>query len=157
MDKTEWKLYGALYGDEPVPSQGEINAALKRRNHTLASSLGDQESEAHAQAKLVAYLRKNSILFYHVPNGGYREKKEAWALKGQGVQPGVPDIVIPIPRKPYHGLYIELKREKGGVISVAQQWWLKQLQIQGYAAGVVRGYQNAVNLVLAYLAKPRWE
>jgi hypothetical protein len=158
MDKTDWKLYGALYGNESPPTQAEIDAALKRRQgRSLAHSIGDPESEATAQAKLVAYLRRNNILFYHVPNGGYREKREAWALKGQGVQPGVPDIVIPIARKPYHGLYIELKRQSGGVISSAQEWWLKQLVMQNYRAKVAKGFEEALREVLNYLSLPKWE
>ena len=145
MDKTTWKCIDALYGNGTPPAQ------------IIRSSSGDPESEARIQAKFVTYLQKNNILFYHVPNGGYREKKEAYSLKLQGVQPGVPDIVIPIARKPYHGLYIELKRKSGGVTSSAQRWWLNELNLQGYAAFVAKGLEEAINLLLAYLERPRWE
>src|SRR5699024_826416 len=45
-----------------------------------------------------------------VPNGGARNIVVARKLKAEGVQRGVPDLCLPVPRGPYHGLYIELKR-----------------------------------------------
>lgn len=48
-------------------------------------------------------------IIHHVPNGGSRNKIEAAKLKGQGVLPGVWDIVCPVPVVPYAGLYIEMK------------------------------------------------
>src|SRR5699024_10256580 len=49
-----------------------------------------------------------------VPNGGARNIVVARKLKAEGVQRGVPDLCLPVPRGPYHGLYIELKRAGGG-------------------------------------------
>ena len=45
-------------------------------------------------------------LMYHVPNGGYRNKAEAGRFRAQGVKSGVPDIVLPVARGGWHGLYI---------------------------------------------------
>lgn len=60
-------------------------------------------------------------LMYHIPNGGARSKATAGRLKAEGVKAGVPDICLPVSRDGYHGLYIELKRERGGKISQARQ------------------------------------
>jgi len=51
-------------------------------------------------------------LFFHCPNGGKRNAKEAAKLKGMGVLPGVPDLLL-IHNKTLYG--IELKAEKGKV------------------------------------------
>ena len=56
-------------------------------------------------------------LLYAIPNGGKRAIKTAIALKAQGVKSGVPDMCLPVARGGYHGLYIELKRQKGGTVS----------------------------------------
>lgn len=60
-------------------------------------------------------------LMYHIPNGGQRSKSEAARFKAAGVRAGVPDIFLPCPRSRYHGLYIELKRVKGGRVSGDQE------------------------------------
>ena len=68
-------------------------------------------------------------LMYHVPNGGKRSKSEAARFRAMGVKAGVPDIFLPVGiqkldsvdrgqytiiRTKYNGLYIELKRQRGG-------------------------------------------
>lgn len=46
---------------------------------------------------MFAHLRQRAapgVFAFHVPNGGYRRPREAAMLKGLGVTPGVPDIII---------------------------------------------------------------
>jgi hypothetical protein len=91
-------------------------------------------------------------LMYHVPNGGSRNPKEARNLKQQGVKPGIPDICLPVARKGYHGLYIEMKRRKGGKISAEQAQMLGDLREQGYCAWVCKGANDAIELITEYLS-----
>ena len=88
---------------------------------------------------------------YHVPNGGSRNPIEAHNLKLQGVQPGVPDICLPVPRGGYHGLYIELKRRKGGRLSEEQAGWIDRLNRLGYRAVVCKGWDAAREEIEQYL------
>ena len=44
-------------------------------------------------------------LLYHVPNSGYRTATEAARFRAEGVQPGVPDLCLPVARHGFHGLY----------------------------------------------------
>lgn len=67
-----------------------------------------------------------------------------------GVSAGYPDIFIPYPVGEHHGLYIELKRQKGGVVSDAQKDWLDFLSKQGYFTAVTYGLDEAKNVVLKY-------
>lgn len=90
-------------------------------------------------------------LMYHVPNGGYRNKAEAGRFRAQGVKSGVPDIVLPVARGGYHGLYIELKRTVGGRVSEEQREWLDRLTAQGYYTAVCRGWEEAKNVIEGYL------
>lgn len=91
---------------------------------------------------------------YHVPNGGTRNAIEAAHLQAQGVKPGVPDVVLPIARGGYFGLYIEMKKQVGGVVSEHQRDWLNGLQNLGYLAVVCTGFQAAANMIEKYMSLP---
>lgn len=88
---------------------------------------------------------------YHIPNGGSRNRIEAHNLKLEGVKAGVPDICLPVPCGDYHGLYIELKRTKGGVVSDAQKEWIEMLNDRGYLAVVANGANEAIKVISDYL------
>ena len=90
-------------------------------------------------------------LCYHVPNGGSRDVREARNLKAQGVKAGVPDICLPVPRGGYHGLYIELKRCKGGRVSEEQAVWIDRLNRLGYRAVICKGWEAARHEIESYL------
>ena len=90
-------------------------------------------------------------LMYAIPNGGLRDKATASRLKQTGVKAGVPDICLPVARGPYHGLYIELKCVRGGRVSEAQHEWIEMLIGQNYCAMVCEGWENAMEVIKAYL------
>ena len=90
-------------------------------------------------------------LLYHIPNGGWRSKPEAVRFKRAGVKAGVPDLCLPVARKGYHGLYIELKRQKGGRLREDQKQWLDDLFEQGYLAVRCDGADEAIGMLERYL------
>jgi len=108
-------------------------------------------TERDEQIQLIKYLRWNKIPHYAVPNGGSRNPAEAKNLKAEGVSAGVPDVCIPVPNKEYHGLYIEMKRQKGGKVSEKQKEWIEKLNKLGYLAVVCRGYEEAKEVVERYM------
>jgi hypothetical protein len=110
-------------------------------------------TEAQEQTKLATWLRKQGIRFTASANGGSRNLLEAMALKRSGVSPGFPDIFIPVISGSWHGMFIEMKRSDGGVISVYQSEWLKYLQEQGYHAVVANGFDHAKLLVEYYMSR----
>ena len=79
--------------------------------------------------------------------------------KRAGNKQGVPDILIDTPgggRKScgcplYHGLRVELKREKGGVVSDEQSDWHQNLRARGYKVVVAKGRYEAVAAIKEYL------
>ena len=87
----------------------------------------------------------------HIPNGGMRNPVVAAKLKSEGVKAGYPDLLLDVPRGGYHGLRIELKREKGGTVSPAQKDWLEFLSTQGYRAVVCNGFEAAKKEIEWYL------
>jgi len=144
--KRYWRAFEALVGDV-TPEQLELAAAPRRQ----ASVSEAEPNEDWEQIKAATWLDKNHILFFHVPNGGRRHKLEGIKFKRMGVKAGVPDIVIPIPTKSHHGLYIELKRSSGGVLSEAQRYWLAELKNRGYDTFVAKGADELIKYVKNYL------
>lgn len=102
-------------------------------------------------ASMRSYSIPELALMYHIPNGGYRSKAEAARFKAAGVRAGVPDIFLPVALGGKHGLYVELKRLKGGTVSPNQTEWITKLREQGYRAEVCCGWLEAKELIEAYL------
>lgn len=90
-------------------------------------------------------------LMYAIPNGGYRCRKTAAELKAEGVKSGVCDIFLPVSRQGKHGLYIEMKRTKGGQVSNTQKKFIAGVKAQGYEAVVCYGFEQARDTILNYL------
>lgn len=92
---------------------------------------------------------------FAIPNGGSRHKAEAMHLKKQGVKRGVSDIFIPVPRNGLHGLFIEMKRTKGGRISPEQKEFIAAMTAAGYGACVCFGAHDAIDAVKEYMGWKR--
>lgn len=93
---------------------------------------------------------------FAIPNGGDRKPSVAAAMKAEGVKPGVPDMCLPISRRGYHSLWIELKRpiyatHKNGGCSEAQLEWHELLSNEGHLVCVAYGWQGGVAVLLDYL------
>lgn len=89
-------------------------------------------------------------LLHHIKNetkGGVEQVK---IDKANGVKKGVPDLCLPSAHGKYHGLYIEMKAEKGR-LSPEQKWWLAELGKQGFATAVCYGWQQATEVLEWYL------
>lgn len=89
-----------------------------------------------------------------IPNGGMRDPREAARLKAQGVKPGVCDIFLPIARRDYHGLYIEMKRDtKSGPArpTPKQSEFMAYANDEGYLAVVCYGADEAIEKIRWYM------
>ena len=92
-------------------------------------------------------------LLFHIPNEAKRSYAVAAKLKSEGMKSGVPDLMLPVPRGKYHGLFIEMKRQKEGRVSDNQKGWIEALQQQGYRCEVCKGAEPAVAVIKKYLDK----
>jgi hypothetical protein len=98
-----------------------------------------------------------------IPNGGFRHPKLAALLKLAGVLKGAPDILVavvrPVPRSSkmiYRwgarpGLFIEMKRKKGGKVSDDQHRVHSALRRQGYEVVVANGADQAWSIFEEYV------
>jgi hypothetical protein len=120
-------------------------------------------SEHQEQVIVVSWLRswaskrwpQYAILGGKIPvtasaNGGLRDPKTGSQLKKAGVAAGFPDLEIPVPCGRYHGLYIEMKTIKKGVVSAPQDAWLNALYRVGYRVVVARGHSVAIEEICNY-------
>lgn len=94
------------------------------------------------------------VLAFAVPNGGKRGKAEAARLKAEGVKAGAPDLCVAEPRGGYHGLWVEMKRAKGGRVSKEQREFHAELLARGYHVVVAEGADEGFRAIERYLSLP---
>ena len=97
-------------------------------------------TEHEEQRELVRWFRQTwpGVRIHAIPNGGARSKATAGRLKAEGVASGVPDLFVPAWR-----LWIEMKRAKGGSLSLEQKDWIAYLESVGYCVIVGKGVEHA--------------
>lgn len=116
-----------------------------------------QPTEEQEQAYVIQWrdLMVNQVpelsLLVHIPNGGLRSKPEAVRFKRLGVKPGVSDLMLPVARNGYYGLWIEMKRQHDGKLSKPQKEWIEDMRKQGYKAERANGADEAIAILQEYL------
>lgn len=126
----------------------------KRRSKAASKGQGEHSE----QAAVIAWAWSgyaldrwpDLVLLHAIPNGGHRHVQVAVKMKAEGVQAGVPDLSLPVPRGVYHGMYIELKYGSNKA-SQAQIKWLNALGEKGYKAVICWGAQEAKYEIMAYM------
>jgi hypothetical protein len=125
-------------------------------------------TEAAHQMALFAWAAMNVERFpelkwlHHIPNGGSRgdteqsRKIEGGKLKAQGVKKGVLDLMLPVRRAAYCGLYIEMKKPdqravKFGGASAEQIEFANFVISQGYKAMLCHSWEEAKDELIRYL------
>ena len=112
-------------------------------------------SEEHEQIVFMTRVRflypllANNVMA--IPNGGWRNKAQAALLKRAGVLRGAPDILVALVRNGFPGLFIEMKKVKGGTVSADQKSVHLALRAQGYKMEVARGADRAWEIFEEYV------
>ena len=107
-------------------------------------------TEHEEQRDFVQWFRQqhSKVKIFAIPNGGARSSSQGAKLKAEGVSRGVPDLCIP----EWH-LWVEMKREKGGVVSSEQQEWIDYLSAIGYVCAVCNGFEDAKKMVTEFIER----
>jgi hypothetical protein len=113
-----------------------------------------EDDHARALATWASHHRELRDIFFHIPNGGRRNPREAARLRGMGVRRGVSDYFLPLARGGYHGLFIELKPPNpiSHRVTPEQTHWIALMTERGYLALVCFGWFDARDAILRYLA-----
>ena len=120
--------------------------------------------EHNLQVACVNWFRmqypKYGKLLFAIPNGGKRHAKTARDMKREGVQKGVPDLMLAVPSAPkrrdvvlstfYSGLFVEMKSDKGR-LTPDQSAYLEALAQQGYATAVCKSFDEFKATIENYL------
>ena len=132
-------------------------SVIAKRRVTCEAGINWQPTEEQEQAAVIEWARLMSRQFpdledlFHIGNGGLRSKSEAVRLKRIGVKPGVSDLFLPAPVGKYHGLWVEMKRQKGGRLEPEQKDWLERMNRKGYLALRANGADEACEIIYKYL------
>jgi len=86
-----------------------------------------------------------------IPNGGHRNVMEAVRLKREGVKAGVSDLLLPLQRQGYGGLWLELKAP-GNKPTKHQRSWLDIMTVAGYRAEWADDWVKASMIILDYVS-----
>jgi hypothetical protein len=108
--------------------------------------------EETEQKIVVQYLRSaHPQALYCASAGGMRTSmRQAIKMKQMGYIAGFPDLFIYEQRKGFGGLAIEMKRVSGGVASPEQKQWKAHLLMNGYAAYICKGAEEAIKVIDEY-------
>jgi hypothetical protein len=109
-----------------------------------------EQSQVIAWARFYGRLHPELNMLFHVPNGGARDKREGANLKKAGVLAGIPDLILPVARKGFHHLYIEMKVEPNKP-TATQVTILKDLKNEQNLAIVCYGAEQAKKVIRWYL------
>lgn len=124
--------------------------------------IGKPPTETVEQRHLIEWAQLNRVvdnagntlpisdLLFFIPNGGNLSKAQRGQFKAMGLKSGVSDLLLPLPRHGYAGLWIELKARNGNVTR-PQRDWLTLMDAQGYATCVAYGWREASALIVGYL------
>ncbi len=123
--------------------------------------MADYPTESQEQILFIQWTKRvgkdypilNKI--FAIPNGGKRHIATASRMKLEGTKRGVPDLFFPVARKGYHGLFIEMKRLKGGSVSKDQKIWKVWIEDEDYAWVRANGFEQAKNIMISYLDLPK--
>jgi hypothetical protein len=113
-------------------------------------------SEHQEQCAVISWARAHEHVYPDlrwlaaIPNGGHRHKAVAAKLKAEGVQRGVPDLMLTVPMNKYHGLFIELKYGRNKPTD-NQITWLAHLMLRDYFAVIACSAAEAIQVLEWYV------
>ena len=89
-------------------------------------------------------------LLFAIPNGGARDAITGARMKREGQKAGVWDMLLPIARNGFHGLWIEMKVGANNLTPAQEAWGAAMLK-QGYFCEVCYSWQAAARVLIDYL------
>jgi hypothetical protein len=122
--------------------------------------LAKPNTEHAHQVALFCWCSQNTITYpdlsklFAIPNGGERNIIVAARLKAEGVKSGVSDLMLPVARQGFHGLFIEMKKPgKLKSESANQKAFGTQVQLDGYLYRCCDSWELAAETLTWYLQK----
>jgi hypothetical protein len=143
-----------------------VEHAPKAKGRVTSVAIAGTElhrSEHEEQVELFRWLDEMSLgryptfrKAYAIPNfpghvGSERTRQRAGAIMlAEGRKAGMLDLCYPVARGPYHALYVEMKRERGGHLKDKQLDWMIELAEEGNRVVRCKGADEAKTAFLRY-------
>ena len=110
------------------------------------------QNEHAEQTAVIQWFRIQfpRLIMFAIPNAAKRSPQLANYMKAEGMLAGVADLFLMKPSGKYHGMFIEMKAEKG-LVSEKQEYFLQQARHFGYHAVVCHGFEAAQAEIMKYL------
>lgn len=117
---------------------------------------GQEHGEQVALFAWAAYQRRAQGIealayLFAVHNQGHGDAVRGARAKAEGVRAGVSDLFLPVPGPGGAGLWIEMKKRKGGTLSAEQKAWGEAMKARGYAFMVAKGWREAAKALEMWL------
>lgn len=113
-----------------------------------------KHEESELQRSCVKWFRykypNRKLSLFSVPNGGFRNVREAAIMKSEGVVAGVSDLVLAIPRHGFHGLFIEMKTQKGKQSDLQKEFEMAVTE-EGYKYAICRSFDEFMETINGYI------
>lgn len=134
----------ASVAGRPVPG--------RKSSRPAAAVPKEHDEQVELVQMLERWLPEMYLVMTAVPHGGGRSPGEAGRLVAEGVRAGYPDLLFDEPRGPFHGLRIEMKRQKSpkSRTSSEQAEWAARLNARGYLCVIAYGGSSAFEQAVAY-------
>ena len=118
---------------------------------SLVATESEEQKALFQWATLASGKHYELSLMFSIPNGSHKSIATAMRFKSEGLKAGVPDIFLPVARRGFHGLFVELKRVQGGKLSTEQGRWRAAILCEGYQSIVCKGWLEASEKIMEYL------
>ena len=127
---------------KPMPEGFDTPVKEVKKRATAKPS--EYPLEHEEQKNFVKWFHKQypKVLIYAIPNSAMRDYKLAAYLRAEGMFAGMPDLHIPAWR-----CWIEMKRQKGSVISAEQKWCESYLKGIGDTHFFAYGCEDAIKKI----------
>jgi hypothetical protein len=117
--------------------------------------------ESQEQKAIVKWLSYHPVVrdyFLKLNNEGKRTEATGWHLKQLGLRAGASDLFIYYPTKTYHGLWLEVKRNKKYTPSerstptwISQEKFIESVKKVGFAGEFCYGLECGIKIIESYL------
>jgi len=116
----------------------------------------EEELEQQAVIAWSKYFEELKWMFA-VPNGAFlggtkiQRINQMGRMKKAGLKVGVADLFLPVAKDGKHGMYIEMKKSKGGNVSADQKEFLSDMASAGYHCIIAHGAKEAIDEITEYM------
>lgn len=140
----------------PSPHKRRIGQGIKSEKERTNRQLKEHWLQVRIFFTLEVKFPSLYEVAFAVPNGGDRAARTASLMMYEGQKKGTPDICIPDPRGKYHGMFLEVKTEKG-TASKDQKAKAELYRRRGYYVAIGKGFAQCHDEIAKYYNLPEFD